>query len=110
MTLTISIRARHLELPSVHHDAIARRLDFALARLSTSIRDVDCVVTDINGPRGGLDKHVRLRVRGHAGSMILIDDLGDDLMTTIGRAADRLQRAAIRVFARRRRFAPDPLA
>jgi len=42
--------------------------------------------------------------------MILIDDLGDDLMTTIGRAADRLQRAAIRVFARRRRFAPDPLA
>lgn len=108
MTFPVSIRARHLELEAVQHDAIARRLDFALARLSSSIRDVDCVVTDINGPRGGIDKHVRLRIRSQAGALIVVDDLGDDLMTTIGRAADRLQRAAIRVFARGRRFAPDP--
>jgi hypothetical protein len=44
-------------------DTVANRLTQALIRFSRRIDRVDVAITDENGPRGGIDKHCRIRVQ-----------------------------------------------
>lgn len=91
---------------SRHAEQIQRRLHFALGRLAPAIHSVDLVVVDINGPRGGNDKHCRLRVRGSALREIVIEHVGADVMSTVSLAAERAKRAVVRSLARRRWASP----
>ena len=42
---------------------IQRRFTFALDRFAHSIREVEVSLSDVNGPRGGIDKICRVRLR-----------------------------------------------
>lgn len=100
--MKITIRARHLELGRELGDQLQRRLDFALGHLATSIRAVDVMIVDTNGPKGGDDKQCRIRVRELSSSEIVITQVGADVMATVSVAAERAGRAVARSLARRR--------
>lgn len=104
--MKLRIRTRHLDASPELLEAMRRRLWFALGRLATAIRTVDVTIADVNGPRGGLDKQCRLRVRGPAVGIAVIEHVGTDALTTVGQAAERAHRAVLRALSRRRAFAP----
>lgn len=104
--MKITIRTRHLELTSELREQLHRRMLFALGRLAPAIRAVDVTMVDVNGPKGGDDKHCRIRVRGHAMGTIVVEHLGADTLATLAVAADRTEQAVVRALARRRMFAP----
>lgn len=91
-----------------------RRLGFALGRLSGRIDRVSVTLTDVNGPRHGVDKSCLVRIGG-AGREIVCAAIDSDVYRLIDRAADRagrlLQREAERsTGSRRTRRQPRRLA
>lgn len=78
-----------------------RRLSFALSRFSARIRHVRVLLSDENGPRGGVDKACRLEIALAHRGRLRIEDLGSDANAVIDRACERAARAVARTLARR---------
>jgi putative sigma-54 modulation protein len=73
------------------------RLEFALRRFGARVRSISVRLADLNGPRGGPDKHCLVTIRlTSPRRLIVIEDTDPDAEVAIGRAADRAARAAAR--------------
>lgn len=68
-----------------------KRLGFALDRLAGRVEHVSMTLTDINGPRHGIDKSCVIRIAG-AGPEIVCGMVDSDLYRLIDRASDRAGR------------------
>lgn len=74
-----------------------KRLEFALGRFAGRVRSLHVTLTDLNGPRGGLDKHCRIAIRlERLGRLIVIEDVDAEPEAAISRAAERAARAVTR--------------
>lgn len=83
---------------------IDRRLYFALGRFGPAIDHVTIRVGDVNGPRGGVDKHCQIvvKLRAASGNPIAIDDNDEDLRAAVARASNRAGRTVARAIERKR--------
>jgi len=79
-----------------------RRLLFALSRFDSRIRRAELMLSDENGPRGGIDKSVRLEIQLQGASNIIVTDRGEELGACISRAFARAARAVARTIDRKR--------
>lgn len=79
-----------------------RRLSFALSRFDSRIVDVELVVWDDNGPRGGVDQACRLHIKLRGGEPIVITDRDSELGRAIARLAERGARSVARAVDRLR--------
>ena len=71
-----------------------RRLEFALGRFGTHVRSLTVRMTDLNGPRGGVDKHCLVAIRlTSPRRLVVIQDTDVDSEVAIGRATERAARA-----------------
>ena len=84
---------------------IDRRLYFALGRFGPAIDHVSVRVGDVNGPRGGVDKHCQIvvKLRASGSSPIAVDDHDQNLRTAVDRASNRVGRTVARAIERKRR-------
>ncbi len=115
--MQIDIHSRDFTLTRALREHASKRLRFALLRCSEPIRRVVMQLSDINGPRGGVDKRCHLRLVLDGMPDIIIEDIEADMYTAIDRAADRAGRTLARKLGRLRQFgrrgtswAPLPLA
>jgi putative sigma-54 modulation protein len=85
-------------LPVAVTQAARRRIDFAIGRFHARLRSVTVRLTDVNGPKGGIDKNclvtVRFAARKH--KPIVIEDTDADGSAAMDRAIDRAARAVAR--------------
>ena len=89
----IHIKGQNQCAASAVIERIERRLCFALSRFADRISRVTVRITDISGPRGGVDKQCRIAVKFRPGGEVVIKDTASDLETAIDRGADRVRRA-----------------
>ena len=61
--MQIDIHAQGFSLTGTLRDYTERRLRFALARAAERVRQIKVRFSDINGPRGGIDKRCRIQQR-----------------------------------------------
>ena len=87
-----------------------KRLASALGWAGAHLRKLAVSLSDINGPRGGLDKRCKIQVQLEGGKKVIIEDTEADLYVAIDRAADRADRAVVRRVERRRDFSHVRLA
>lgn len=73
-----------------------RRLHFAADRFQHHIRDIDVLLRDVNGPRGGVDKRCRIRARLRGGGTLEIAETRSSFGGAIRAAAKRLRRLLAR--------------
>jgi len=74
-----------------------RRLEFALGRFGARVRSLTVRLADLNGPRGGLDKHCLVAIRlTSPRRLIVVEDTDAEAEVAIGRAADRAARTVAR--------------
>ncbi|RMF96963.1 MAG: HPF/RaiA family ribosome-associated protein [Planctomycetota bacterium] len=100
--MELRVQTRHVNLDSTTRDLLDRRMNFALGQFNGWIHSVDVVLEDVNGPKGGVDKHCRVLVSLRGGKVIKIEDLDADLVTVINRTADRVSQAVGRELDRRK--------
>lgn len=104
--MKIEVKSKTLNLTESTQRSIARQIEFGLNRLNTHIRKVSVRLTDINGPRGGIDKHCQLIINLDQLPDVVIEDVASDLMFAVNRAADRASRTVSRKIRQSRGFAP----
>jgi hypothetical protein len=83
-----------------------RRLRFAIRRLIWLVPRAKVYLSDVNGPRGGVDKRCQVELKTHSIGTVVITALARDwrsaLETALARAARALVRTMRRVRDRRR--------
>ena len=98
--MRVEIRGQGIQLSERLSGQTRTRLHFALGRFSPQIESVIVRYTDLNGPRGGVDKRCRIIIRAHRLGTIIAEATGEALDGALAQASDRAGRALIR--ARRR--------
>jgi ribosome-associated translation inhibitor RaiA len=102
--MNLAVRTQGLE-PSGTIDAFTReQIHGSMKRLSDEILSVDVFVKDTNGPKGGIDKQVVLRIRLRGGQQLALQALREDLFAAISVAAKRARRAVRRHLGKTRRI------
>lgn len=102
--MRIEIKASGFELTDGLREHTVRRLHFALGWANHDVHAVNVRLSDINGPRGGKDKHCHIQVPFPGTRNIVIEDTESDLYVAIDRAAERAERAVVRRLERLREF------
>ncbi|MGE3959720.1 MAG: HPF/RaiA family ribosome-associated protein [Vicinamibacterales bacterium] len=83
--------------PPAAIDLLHKRLEFALGRFAGRVRTLTVRLKDLNGPRGGADKHCQISVRlDRPKRVIVIEDVDSQPEAAITRAAERAARAVSR--------------
>lgn len=100
--MNMTIRVIGFELPTVLYGLINRRLRLALARFGPSIEHAECTIQDVNGPKGGVDKLIRLRIKPSDGRGIVIEHDDANVVRAVDLAADRAARVVARELQRAR--------
>jgi len=94
--MQIDIQALGFSLTESLRNHAERHLYFSLACCDGHIIRVVMRLSDINGPRGGEDKHCHLQVVLAGLPDVVIEDTQADMYVAINRATDRAGRTVIR--------------
>ncbi|CAN5922636.1 hypothetical protein BH11MYX4_BH11MYX4_03970 [soil metagenome] len=94
--MNTDIRGRHVDLSQALRAYAERRLRSAVGRLGHRIVRVRMWLTDLNGPKGGVDKHCRIEVVGR-GRTVVVESIDADAYAVIDLASERARRATRRL-------------
>lgn len=90
--MQMQLSARNFKMKQDLHDLVERRLQFALGRFSSRIKRVRLVLSDENGPRGGIDKKCLIEVNLVSSGKVLVEVTDAEIEPAVSRAADRVAR------------------
>jgi putative sigma-54 modulation protein len=100
--MQIDIQARSFPLTVALRNYIKQRLVAALTRRDEHIQKIVMRLSDINGPRGGEDKHCHLQIVLAGIPDVVIEDTEIDMYNAIDRATERAERAVVRKINKKR--------
>lgn len=108
--MQVTIHASGFVLTEALRRYTEQRIRTTLGWAGQHMRTLAVFLSDINGPRGGIDKRCRVQVQLTAGRSVIIEDIEADLYSAIDRAADRADRAVVRRVERQRDFVHTRIA
>jgi len=79
-----------------------RRLRSVFGNTPPAFNEVEVRLSDVNGPRGGVDKECAIRVALHRTGVVFVRANGEDAYATVDKAASRLKLAVARRMGRGR--------
>lgn len=85
--------ADHVHLSEAFTDHIHRSLEKVDRRFGDWLTRTEAFIKDVNGPKGGIDKHCRLEARPRGTEPVVIDHQDEDAYTCVTRAAEKLGKA-----------------
>ena len=100
--MKILLRSPNYSLTEALRSFLMHRIRNAFRTHSHRIQRVDVSLRDTNGPRGGRDDRVRVRVRLRNMPEICVDELSDSPYRGASRALARASEAVVRTVERRR--------
>lgn len=98
--MRLGILARGIAMTEAIREYATRRIRTALGRYQQVLVSAQVRLADVNGPRGGIDKHCVVEVWGPTLAPIIVRERDADLYVAIDRVADRLDRAVARRIGR----------
>ena len=102
--MQITIRTQGFALSSAIEAFVRNRLYAALQRSSVNVVAIDVFAKDVNGPKGGIDKEVLIRVQLPNRQMLAVDTVHENLYAAIEKGAKRTKRAVRRQLRKARRI------
>jgi ribosome-associated translation inhibitor RaiA len=97
--MVIAIQSRGFSMTEAIEEHVQRRLGFTLSRGVGRVQRVSVKLSDINGPRGGVDKRCLIQIKLGGLPQVVVEDVQPDLYAAIDRAASRAGRAVMRRLA-----------
>lgn len=97
--MKIGIQCRGFSLTGAIAGQVKKHLDFLFGGGIRRLRRVDVTLSDLNGPRGGVDKRCLIKVSLDGLRPVVIEDVQPDLYLAIDRAAGRASRTVVRRLA-----------
>lgn len=100
--MKVEVRFRGVERSDALSEHVIRRVHLQLSRFSGEVSSVVVKVSDINGPKGGVDKRCQVTVRGPSLGSVNVEDLSGNAYSAVDMAIERAARAAGREVERGR--------
>lgn len=100
--MRIEIVSPSMELDGDLRQWAERHVAFAIGRFAERVRRVRIMLSDINGPRGGLDKECRVTAQLTCGEPLVAEVLDSDPGAALARAIDRIARKLSTEWERKR--------
>jgi ribosome-associated translation inhibitor RaiA len=104
--MRLHIRSRKLTITRELNELIEERLTRAVNRFEERIQRICVVIVDVNGPKGGVDKALRVSVRLSGGAKVLLTAFGSDLPLMVDKTAARMKLRVSSAIAKVRYFNP----
>ena len=98
----VELKTNAVEMVEDLQHRIDRRLRFALARFGDRIGRVVVYLSDLNGPKGGIDKSVRVLTRIDGVGLVVAMVVDSDWIVAVDRAAHRIGQNVARALIRQR--------
>lgn len=99
--MNIDIQSRPFSLTESLRDYSDRRIRSALTRFEGRVQRISMWLSDINGPKGGKDKHCRLQIVLAGDTDVVVDETQADMHVAINRAVERAGRSMARKLDRK---------
>jgi len=81
-------------------DLIERRVRFVLRRLGWMVPRAEVKMSDVNGPRGGIDKRCQVELRTDGAGSLVVASVANDWRTALDNALARAARFLMRLWRR----------
>lgn len=85
--------ADDVHLSDAFADHIRGSLGKVTQRFDEWLTRTEVFVKDVNGPKGGVDKHCRMEARPRGADPVVVDNQGADAYACISRTAEKLEKA-----------------
>ncbi len=95
--MEIHIHAPHLELDQ---DATRQQVEHALRHFTERLTRVDVFLKDVNGDKGGIDKHCTFEARPRGLDPVAVDHTAETVQQALTGSASKLERRLEHVFAK----------
>lgn len=81
----------------------ADRLRFALRRISQKVQSVHVSLTDVNGPRGGVDKHAQIQLHLESHGTVIVGATASNWRTALEDALRRIVAKVVKTLTQAKR-------
>ncbi len=97
--MQVLFKSRHPQATELR-DLTERRVRFALRRLGWLVPRAEVQMTDVNGPRGGIDKRCQVELRTDVSGSVVVASVAGDWRTALDNALARAARFLMRLWRR----------
>ena len=94
--MRLQINDRSGRMSEEDRDEARRKILFALSRFTPVIDRAELTISDLNGPRGGIDVQCQCRVFPKRGEPLIVVNRDAGILPCIGTCAKRIGRAVAR--------------
>ena len=101
--MDINVQTHGFKLTSAIYRSTRSQFSRSLASFRDSIVDVDVFLKDLNGPKGGVDKAVLVRIGLTTQQTITVETVNENLHAAIILSARRAKRTVRRTLSKQRR-------
>lgn len=99
--MNVQIHASDFALTDGLREHIAWRVAYATSHGRDAVSRIVVHLSDVNGPRGGVDKRCGVELRLKGAQSLVVEDVQSDLYVAIDRALERIGRSLHRRLTRR---------
>jgi ribosome-associated translation inhibitor RaiA len=97
--MQVHFKPRHPQAADLR-DLTERRVRFALRRLGWLVPRAEVQMSDVNGPRGGLDKRCQVELRTDGAGSVVVASVASDWRSALDNALARAARVLMRLWRR----------
>ena len=97
--MQVLFKSRHPQVTELR-DLTERRVRFVLRRLGWLVPRAEVQMTDVNGPRGGVDKRCQVELRTDGAGSVVVASVASDWRTALDNALARAARFLMRLWRR----------
>lgn len=97
--MQVLFKSRHNDATELR-DLAERRVRFVLRRMGWLVPRADVQMSDVNGPRGGIDKRCQVALQTPGAGSVVVVAVARDWRTALDQALTRAARALMRLWRR----------
>ena len=97
--MQVLFKSRHPQATALR-DLTERRVRFVLRRLGWLVPRAEVQMSDVNGPRGGIDKRCQVRLKTDAAGTVVVASVASDWRTALDDALARAGQLLMRLWRR----------
>lgn len=97
--MQVLFKSRHPQAADLR-DLAERRVRFVLRRLGWLVPRAEVQMSDVNGPRGGIDKRCQVELRTDGAGSVIVTSVASDWRTALDNALARAARFLLRQWRR----------
>lgn len=89
--MLVQIHASGFKLDAAFREQIEQKVSTSLSRFADRFRKVDVHLADVNGPKGGTDKSIRLVVDSNREPTVIIEEKGEAWIVLLDSVTERAE-------------------